>query len=336
MLFLDETRIFAKAGRGGNGAVSFHRAKYITEGGPDGGNGGDGGDIVLQAVENLNTLIDFRFKRKFFGTDGAPGRKANCTGKGGEATVIQVPIGTQIFDVNTDVMLFDLDKADKKCTLVHGGKGGAGNKVFKSSTNRTPMEFVHGEEGEESVFVLRLKLLADVGLVGLPNAGKSSLICNVSNAKQKIADYAFTTLEPGLGFVEVEKFDGFVMADIPGLIEGASQGLGLGDRFLRHIERCSIILHLIDCTSEDILQDYKTIRKELKAYSPILSEKQEFVVLSKCELLDEKELAKKQKKLEKHTGSNVCIISSMTGLGTKDLMLKVYRTLQASSYEAQN
>ncbi len=328
MLFLDETRLFAKGGRGGNGAVSFHRAKYVTEGGPDGGSGGNGSDVIIEAVENLNTLIDFKFKRKFIGYDGKNGSKANRTGESGALIVVKVPIGTQIFDASSDMMLADLDKPNKKFILARGGKGGAGNKVFKSSTNRTPMESVQGEEGEEGLFTLRLKLLADVGLVGLPNAGKSSLICTVSNAKQKVADYAFTTLEPGLGYVEVEKFDGFIMADIPGLIEGASDGVGLGDRFLRHIERCKIILHLIDSTSANVVKDYKIVRKELEAYSSLLSKKIEFIGLTKSELVDNKEIIKKTKQLQKYSSNQIWVISAMTKNSIDELMLSMYKLLK--------
>ena len=276
MHFLDEAKIHLLSGRGGNGACSFRREKFIEFGGPDGGNGGKGGDIIFKADPDLNTLIDFRYTQHFKAEPGGHGRGKNQTGKSGEDMIIKVPVGTQIFDEEGDTIFVDLTQPDEEYLIAQGGKGGLGNSCFKSSTNQAPRKRTLGTEGEEIWVWLKLKLLSDVGLVGFPNAGKSTFLSAVSNAKPKIADYAFTTLKPQLGMVKSKGRD-FVIADIPGLIEGASKDKGLGIRFLRHIERCKVILHIIDINCPDISQAYQQIRAELQNYSPMLAEKPEVV-----------------------------------------------------------
>jgi GTP-binding protein len=297
MLF-DEVVIEVRSGTGGGGCSSFRREKFIPEGGPDGGNGGKGGSVVFKADSNITSLIDFKYKRKFIAEDGKSGRSANKTGHGGEPLVIKVPVGTQIYYNETNDLLYDFKESGEEFLMLEGGDGGFGNSSFKSSTNRAPRKSTKGFEGEQAIVKLIYKVFCDVGIIGKPNAGKSTFLAKITNAKPKIGDYAFTTLSPNLGMVDF-KYDFFTIADIPGLIEGASEGLGLGDRFLKHIERCKILVHLIDISSADIVKDYKIIRQELKNYDDIiaeefalgddfayLSKKPELVLLNKCDQVD--------------------------------------------------
>src|ERR1700761_325676 len=265
MKFLDEAKVYVRSGDGGNGCVAFRREKFIEFGGPSGGNGGRGGDVVIEVADGLNTLIDYRYQQHFKAQKGGNGMGKDCHGANGKPTVLKVPVGTQIFDEDRETLIHDFTRLGEKFVLAEGGNGGFGNAHFKSSTNRAPRHANPGQSGEERWIWLRLKLIADAGLVGLPNAGKSTFLAAVSAAKPKIADYPFTTLHPGLGVVSIDSRD-FVLADIPGLIEGAHEGLGLGDRFLGHIERCRVLLHLVDATGENAGADYRTIRRELAAY----------------------------------------------------------------------
>ena len=285
MKFLDEAKIYVKSGDGGAGCVSFRREKYIEFGGPDGGDGGRGGDVVVESVDGLNTLIDFRYRQHFKAARGDHGRGRNMTGAAAEPVRIKVPAGTQILDEDKETVIADLTEAGQRVVLARGGDGGRGNAQFKSATNRAPRRAEPGWPGEERWVWLRLKLIADVGLVGLPNAGKSTLLSAVSRARPKIADYPFTTLHPALGVVQAEGTE-FVMADIPGLIEGAHAGAGLGDRFLGHVERCAVLLHLVDGTAEDVAAAYRCVRDELAAYGHGLAEKPEVVALNKIDALD--------------------------------------------------
>lgn len=332
MKFLDQAKIFVKSGDGGAGCVSFRREKFIEFGGPDGGNGGRGGDIIVEAVPNLNTLIDYRYTQHFKARRGYHGMGKNRTGQDAEAIVMKVPVGTQILDEDRETVLYDMKKPGQRVVLARGGDGGFGNAHYKTSTNQAPRQHGQGWPGEERWIWLRLKLIADCGLVGLPNAGKSTLLAATSRAKPKIADYPFTTLHPQLGVVHVDNRE-FVLADIPGLIEGAHDGAGLGHRFLGHVERCGVLIHLIDGTQEDVVDAYKTIRAELKAYSPILAEKPELLVLNKCDALQPDEILEKQKqlakaaKLKRSRAKNavepVLAISGATGQGVKDLLRQV-------------
>jgi GTP-binding protein len=309
MHFIDHVRIFLKSGDGGNGCVSFLREKFIEMGGPDGGTGGKGGDIVFETDPNLNTLIDFRYKQHFKAQRGQHGRGSNCTGAQGNSIIIKVPIGTQIFDENTESVLFDLVKPDERIMFLKGGDGGRGNATFKTSTNRSPRQFEQGWPGKETWVWLQLKLLADVGLLGLPNAGKSTFLSICTRAKPKIGDYPFTTLKPQLGVASVNDQE-FVIADIPGLIEDAHLGSGLGDRFLGHIERCKVLLHLIDVSSEDIEHDYQVIRHELEAYGNGLKDKPSVIALTKTDLVDDECVENATNMLRKYTKEPVFAISS--------------------------
>src|SRR5690242_12522145 len=310
MHFLDQAKIFVRSGAGGPGAVSFRREKFIEFGGPDGGDGGKGGDIVFEAVPGLNTLIDFRYTQHFRAPRGKGGSGSNRTGAGGEDLVIKVPIGTQILsDDEERSLLADLTKAGERVIFLRGGMGGRGNASYKSSTNRAPRQHQTGEAGEEMWVWLRLKLLADVGLIGLPNAGKSTLLNSVTNAGAKIGDYPFTTLQPQLGVVR-HKGREFVIADIPGLIEGAAEGAGIGDRFLGHVERTRLLLHLVDASSEDPRESWAVVRGELDSYGAGLSGKQEVIALTKSDLIDDKKRAKLVKALEKESGAPVFPISA--------------------------
>jgi GTP-binding protein len=328
MAFIDEVKIFVKAGNGGNGSVSFRREKFIPDGGPDGGGGGYGGNVIVRAVSNISTLADYRHNRSHLADNGKKGARRNCVGKSGDDKILIVPVGTQIFDSDGQQMLFDLDVEGKECTIAKGGRGGVGNAAFKTSVNRAPREAIPGSEGEAGDFVFRLKLLSDVGLVGFPNAGKSSFLAAVSAAKPKIADYPFTTLKPMLGFIEAGTYDGFVMADIPGLIEDASLGVGLGDQFLRHIERCKIILHLIDITAEDVYKSYKIIRKELENYSEKLTTKVEIIALNKCDLMPIEDAQEIADKFSKKIKKPVFITSAAAAIGTKDIINSLYKILR--------
>ncbi len=322
MKFLDQARVYIKSGDGGNGCLSFRREKYVEFGGPDGGDGGRGGDVIVECVDNLNTLIDFRYRQHFKAGRGENGMGRNKSGAHGEDKVMQVPPGTQIFAEDNQTMLADLTRAGQRVVLAKGGNGGFGNARFKSATNQAPRRANPGLPGEEMEVWLRLKLIADVGLIGLPNAGKSTLLAAMSAAKPKIADYPFTTLHPNLGVIKAGDVD-FVLADIPGLIEGASDGIGLGSRFLGHVERCGVLVHLIDVLSDDIAADYKIIRDEIAAYGNGLDEKQELVALTKCDAVEEELADMQAEELQKVCGQKPWHISAVSGRGTTRLMQRV-------------
>jgi GTP-binding protein len=320
MHFLDQAKIYAKSGAGGPGAVSFRREKFVEFGGPDGGNGGKGGDIVFEAVAGLNTLIDFRYTQHFRAPRGKGGAGSNRTGAGGEDLVIKVPVGTQILsDDEERSLLFDLTEVGQRVTLLAGGMGGRGNASYKTSTNRAPRQHQPGEEGEELWVWLRLKLLADVGLVGLPNAGKSTLLNSVSNAGAKVGDYPFTTLRPQLGVVR-HKAREFVLADIPGLIEGAAEGAGIGDRFLGHVERTRVLLHLVDGAGDDPLEAWRVVRGELESYGAGLDDKPEIIGVTKSDLLDDKKRKKLLAALAKETRAPLFPVSAPLGEGMEPLL----------------
>ncbi len=326
MKFLDQAKIYLRSGDGGAGAVSFRREKFIEFGGPDGGAGGRGGDVVVEAADNLNTLIDFRYQQHFRAERGHHGMGKDRSGAAGKTLVIKVPVGTQILAEDKETVLADLTKPGEHAVLAKGGDGGRGNAQFKSSTNRAPRHAEPGWPGEELWVWLRLKLIADVGLVGLPNAGKSTLLAAVSAAKPKIADYPFTTLHPQLGVVRVDE-SAFVLADIPGLIEGAHEGAGLGHRFLGHVERCGVLIHLVDVTHENVAEAYKTIRAELKAYSPLLAAKPEIVVLNKCDALGEAEIKAKARALKKVAKVEPRRMSGVTGKGVREVMREAFKVM---------
>ncbi len=300
--------------------MSFRREKFVEFGGPNGGDGGAGGHVWAEAVENLNTLIDYRYQQHFRASNGRPGEGSNCTGAGGDDLVIKVPVGTQIFEEDEETLIADLDVAGERVLLAKGGNGGFGNARFKSSTNRAPRNANPGQPAEQRTVWLRLKLIADIGLVGLPNAGKSTFLAAVSAAKPKIADYPFTTLHPNLGVVRVGEGQSFVLADIPGLIEGAHEGAGIGDRFLGHVERCAALLHLVDGAGEDVAADYKTVRTELIAYSNDLAAKTEIVALNKIDALTDEEITAKKAALTEAAGQPVVVISGVTGAGVTPLL----------------
>src|SRR5438552_2117118 len=307
MKFLDEAKVYIRSGDGGNGCVAFRREKFIEFGGPSGGNGGRGGDVIIEVVDGLNTLIDYRHQQQFKAQKGVNGMGKDRHGANGNPVVLKVPVGTQVFDEDRETLIHDFTTLGEKFVLAEGGNGGFGNAHFKSSTNRAPRNANPGQTGDERWIWLRLKLIADAGLVGLPNAGKSTFLSRVSAARPKIADYPFTTLEPQLGVVKIDETD-FVLADLPGLIEGAHEGVGLGDRFLGHAERCASILHLIDGTGDNIAKSYKTIRAELEAYGHGLEEKPEVVALNKVDAIPQAQLAKKRAALEKACGHKVHVI----------------------------
>jgi GTP-binding protein len=332
MKFLDQAKIFLKSGDGGNGVVAFRREKFIELGGPDGGDGGRGGDVVFESVQNLNTLIDFRYTQHFKAKKGGNGSGADRTGAGAPTLVIKVPIGTQIFDDDRETLLADLDKPGMRIVFLRGGDGGFGNARFKSATNRAPRRADPGWPGEERWVWLRLKLIADAGLVGLPNAGKSTFLKVVSGANPKIADYPFTTLHPQLGVVRLSMSEEFVLADIPGLIEGAHEGTGLGDRFLGHVERCAVLIHLIDGAAGNVVDAWRTIRTELEAYGGGLSEKPEIIVLNKLDAMTPREFSSRRAALAKASGATVVGISAVAGMGVKELL----RTVQNTITEARN
>src|SRR5271163_2368098 len=298
MKFLDEAKVYIRSGDGGNGCVAFRREKYIEFGGPSGGNGGRGGDVVIEVVDGLNTLIDYRYQQHFKAQKGTNGMGKDRHGANGKPVVLKVPVGTQVFDEDRETLIHDFTALGEKFVLAEGGNGGFGNAHFKSSTNRAPRNANPGQEGEERWIWLRLKLIADAGLVGLPNAGKSTFLAAVSAAKPKIADYPFTTLHPGLGVVRIDERE-FVLADIPGLIEGAHEGHGLGDRFLGHVERCGALVHLVDATGANAGADYRTVRRELAAYGAGLDEKTEIVALSKVDAVEEATLKKQIERLKR-------------------------------------
>ncbi len=322
MKFLDQAKIYLKSGNGGPGCVSFRREKYVEFGGPDGGNGGKGGDIIFEAVDTLNTLIDFRYQQHFRAESGQNGMGSNRTGAGGKDCIIKVPVGTVLLDEDKETVLADMTEAGQRITFLKGGDGGFGNTHYKSSTNQAPRRSTPGWPGQEAAIWLRLKLIADVGLVGLPNAGKSTFLAACSNAKPKIADYPFTTLHPNLGVVKAGSKD-YVIADIPGLIEGAHEGHGLGDRFLGHVERTSVLLHLIDCTQDDPADAYRTIRNELKEYGSGLSDKDEIIAMTKADALGPELSQEQAKELEQEIGKPVLLMSSVSGEGVKEILFKL-------------
>jgi GTP-binding protein len=322
MKFLDQAKIYVKSGNGGPGAVSFRREKYVEFGGPDGGNGGRGGDIIFRAVEDLNTLIDFRYTQHFRAQSGQGGQGRDKTGSGGDNLVIKVPVGTEILDEDQETVLADMTREGQEITFLKGGDGGFGNAHYKSSTNQAPRKSTPGWPGEERALWLRLKLIADIGLLGMPNTGKSTFLAAVSRAKPKIADYPFTTLHPNLGVVKAGDFS-FVIADIPGLIEGASEGHGLGTRFLGHVERSAALLHLVDMTDDKFVDNYRIIREELEEYGAGLADKTEIVALTKMDALGE-ELAQEQaKEFENQTGIEPLIISAVAGENTDTVLYRL-------------
>ncbi|GAA6207488.1 GTPase ObgE [Cognatishimia sp. WU-CL00825] len=319
MKFLDLTKVYIRSGGGGGGCVSFRREKFIEYGGPDGGDGGNGGYVYAEAVDGLNTLIDFRYQQHFFARSGQAGMGSGRTGARGDDIVLRVPVGTEILDEDQETLIADLTEVGQRVVLAKGGNGGFGNLHFKSSTNQAPRRANPGQEGVERTLWLRLKLIADVGLLGLPNAGKSTFLAATSNARPKIADYPFTTLYPNLGVVGVDNVE-FVVADIPGLIEGASEGRGLGDLFLGHVERCAVLLHLVDGTSGDPAKDYETILGELKAYSDVLSATPRITVLNKIDALDAEERVFLKEELETVTGNKVMLMSGASQENVKDVL----------------
>ncbi|MDG6095554.1 GTPase ObgE [Acetobacter sp. AN02] len=324
MKFLDQAKIYVRSGDGGDGVTAFRREKYIEFGGPDGGNGGRGGDIIFEAVPNLNTLIDFRYTQHFRARKGGNGAGSDRTGAAAPAVVVQVPVGTQIMDDDRETLLADLDKPGSRITLCRGGDGGHGNAHYKTSTNRAPRRADKGWPGEERWIWLRLKLIADVGLVGLPNAGKSTFLSVVSAARPKIADYPFTTLHPQLGVVRLSMTEDYVIADIPGLIEGAHEGAGLGDRFLGHVERCAVLLHLIDGSAGDVVEAWRTIRHELEAYDGGLAGKQEIIALNKCDAMSPQQISGRRRALEKASGAPVMLMSGVSRQGVDDVLRALF------------
>ena len=326
MHFLDQAKIFIRSGAGGPGAVSFRREKFIEYGGPDGGDGGKGGDIVFEAVEGLNTLIDFRYTQHFKAPRGKGGAGRNQTGAGGKDLVVRVPVGTQVLDEDKELVLADFTEVGQRVVLLKGGDGGRGNASYKSATNRAPRQHGTGWPGEEMWVWLRLKLIADVGLVGLPNAGKSTFLNAVSNAKAKVGDYPFTTLHPKLGVVRHKGVD-FVLADIPGLIEGAAEGAGIGDRFLGHVERTRVLLHLVDANNEDVATAWRTVRDELEAYGAGLADKAEVIALTKLDTIDAELAEALGAELREASGAPVFPVSGITGEGVEAVLDAIVQRL---------
>jgi GTP-binding protein len=330
MKFLDEAKVYLKAGDGGDGVVAFRREKYIEFGGPDGGNGGKGGDVVVEAVDGLNTLIDYRYAQHFRARKGGNGAGSDRTGAGSDDVVLKVPVGTQVLDEDRETILADLTKPGQRVVLCRGGDGGFGNATYKSSTNRAPRRADKGWPGEERWVWLRLKLIADAGLVGLPNAGKSTFLAAVSAAKPKIADYPFTTLHPQLGVVRPDGSSEFVLADIPGLIEGAHEGAGLGDRFLGHVERCAVLLHLVDGTAADPAGAYATIRAELEGYGGGLAGKPEVVALNKADAMTPQARTSRLKALSRAAGRPALLVSGATGEGVPEVLRALQREIASA------
>jgi GTP-binding protein len=326
MKFLDQAKIYVRSGAGGNGCVSFRREKFIEFGGPNGGNGGDGGDVIVRCVDNLNTLIDYRYQQHFFAKNGEPGMGRDRSGANGDDIVIKAPPGTEVLGEDQETLLAELLKPGDQVVIAKGGNGGFGNAHFKTSTNRAPRHANPGQPGEELTIWLRLKLIADAGLIGLPNAGKSTFLSAVTAAKPKIADYPFTTLHPNLGVVRAGDVD-FVLADIPGLIEGAHEGAGLGTRFLGHVERCAVLLHLVDATQDDVGEAYKTVRREIRAYSPELAKRKELVALSKCDAVSTDELETKSAELTKAARKKPMVLSAVSGQGVKEALFAIAREI---------
>ncbi|UUP17524.1 GTPase ObgE [Nitratireductor thuwali] len=327
MKFLDQAKVYIRSGDGGAGAVSFRREKFIEFGGPDGGDGGRGGDVWIEAVDGLNTLIDYRYQQHFKAQTGVHGMGRNRTGAKGADVVLKVPVGTQVFEEDNETLICDLTKVGQRFRLAAGGNGGFGNQHFKSSTNQAPRRANPGLPGEEAWIWLRLKLIADAGLVGLPNAGKSTFLASVTAAKPKIADYPFTTLHPNLGVVRVDARE-FVLADIPGLIEGAHMGVGIGDRFLGHVERTRVLLHLVSAREEDVAAAYSTVRGELEAYGHGLDEKPEVLALSQADLLDEDERAEKLAALQEASGARPLLLSAATKEGVEEVLRALMRFIE--------
>ena len=326
MKFLDQAKVYVRSGDGGAGSVSFLREKFVEFGGPNGGNGGRGGDVIVECVEGLNTLIDYRYQQHFKASTGQHGMGKDRHGGKGKDTILKVPVGTQILEEDGETLIADMTEVGQKLTLLHGGNGGFGNAHFKTSSNQAPRHANPGQEGTEKWIWLRLKLIADAGLVGLPNAGKSTFLAAVSAAKPKIADYPFTTLHPNLGVVKVGERD-FVLADIPGLIEGAHEGAGIGDRFLGHVERTGVLIHLIDGTQDDVKSAYRIIRGELAAYDEELAEKPEIVVLNKIDALSEDDIKDKVKVLKRASKAEVVTCSGVTGNGVDDVLYRIVAVL---------
>ena len=324
MKFLDQVKIYIKAGDGGSGSPSFRREKFIEFGGPDGGDGGKGGSVVLKSERNLNTLIDFRYQQHFKAKRGGDGKGKNQTGRGGENLYLKVPIGTQVFEEDNKTLIFDFKEENEEYVVAVGGKGGFGNTRFKSSTNRAPKKFTKGTKGEDYWIWLQLKTIADIGIIGLPNAGKSSLLAAITSATPKIANYKFTTLNPNLG-VAVYDDKEITLADIPGLIEGAHEGVGLGIKFLKHIERCKSLLHMIDITEDDLKKSYSQVRKELKNYSKDLLKKDEIVVLNKIDLLDDKEVKKIKDNFLKKYKVKLTTLSTFNKKSISDIKSKIIK-----------
>ena len=329
MKFLDQAKVYIRSGNGGAGSVSFRREKFLEFGGPDGGDGGRGGDVWAIAVDGLNTLIDYRYQQHFKAKTGMHGMGRNMTGAKGADSILKVPVGTQIFEEDNETLICDLTEIGQKFRLAKGGNGGFGNLHFTTSTNRAPRRANPGLEGEERTIWLRLKLIADGGLVGLPNAGKSTFLAAVTAAKPKIADYPFTTLHPNLGVARIDARE-FVLADIPGLIEGAHEGIGIGDRFLGHVERCRVLLHLVSAQEDDVAKAYTTIRGELEAYGHGLSDKPEIVALSQVDILDDETKAQKVKELEKASGQSVIAFSAVSHQGLDNTLRAVAKVIEAS------
>ena len=322
MKFLDQVKIYVKAGNGGSGSPSFRREKFVEFGGPDGGDGGKGGSVILISERNLNTLIDYRYQQHFKAERGKDGSGKNKTGKGGEDLYLKVPLGTQVFEEDNKTLIYDFKSQKEEFLVASGGKGGFGNTRFKSSTNRAPKKFTKGGQGEEFWIWLQLKTIADIGIIGLPNAGKSSLLASMTSANPKIANYKFTTINPNLGVASYDDKE-VTLADIPGLIEGAHTGTGLGIKFLKHIERCKTLLHLIDITEDDLFISYNQVRKELSKYSKDLVKKKEIVVLNKTDLIDEEEKKETIKKLKNKLKKNIFLMSTMDKKSVSDIKSKL-------------
>ena len=322
MKFLDQVKIYVKAGNGGSGSPSFRREKFVEFGGPDGGDGGKGGSVILISERNLNTLIDYRYQQHFKAERGKDGSGKNKTGKGGEDLYLKVPLGTQVFEEDNKTLIYDFKSQKEEFLVASGGKGGFGNTRFKSSTNRARKKFTKGGQGEEFWIWLQLKTIADIGIIGLPNAGKSSLLASMTSANPKIANYKFTTINPNLGVASYDDKE-VTLADIPGLIEGAHTGTGLGIKFLKHIERCKTLLHLIDITEDDLFISYNQVRKELSKYSKDLVKKKEIVVLNKTDLIDEEEKKDKIKKLKNKLKKNIFLMSTMDKKSVSDIKSKL-------------
>ncbi len=329
MKFLDEAKIYIKSGDGGAGCISFRREKHVEYGGPDGGDGGRGGHVYAEAVDNLNTLIDYRYQQHFRSRRGYHGRGRKCTGASGPDIILKLPVGTQILSEDKKILIADFDAPGKKLLLLKGGDGGRGNIHFRSSVNQAPRRAEPGWPGEEMWIWLRLKLIADVGLLGLPNAGKSTFLSAVSRAKPKIADYPFTTLTPQLGVVYIQDQE-FVLADIPGLIEGAHKGVGLGTRFLGHVERCRVLLHILDASDDNYVQNYHTIQNELKTYGHNLSNKSQIIALNKVDLLTPEDARKKQKTLEAIANQSVHLLSTYHNTGLQDMNLALLKSINGT------